>query len=193
MSALPARKVGRPSSFDPDELPLVTRLCMLGLTNAQLAPVLSVDEATIGRWIKNNPEFCAAVKAGRVHADGAMAASLYSRGMGYSHPEEKIFYDTKTGEEVRVQTTKHYPPDTAAAFIWLKNRRPDLWRDVKQTEVTGKDGGPLEIAPSRQLEPRERDKLRRFLEAKVVDVELLEDDQPAEEGQDDGGDEGTAG
>jgi hypothetical protein len=28
-------------------------------------------------------------------------------------------------------------PDTTAAIFWLKNRRPDLWRDGKSLEIRG--------------------------------------------------------
>lgn len=35
--------------------------------------------------------------------------------------------------------TKHYPPDTAAAFIWLKNRAG--WRDKQDIEHTTGDAG----------------------------------------------------
>ena len=35
--------------------------------------------------------------------------------------------------------TEHCPPDVSAAFIWLKNRDPDRWRDVQNVEhVLGK-------------------------------------------------------
>lgn len=27
------------------------------------------------------------------------------------------------------KVTKHVPPETAAGIFWLKNRRPDKWRD----------------------------------------------------------------
>ena len=36
-----------------------------------------------------------------------------------------------------VPYTEHFPPDTAAAFIWLKNRQPDRWRDKKEVHETG--------------------------------------------------------
>ena len=32
---------------------------------------------------------------------------------------------------------EHFPPDTAAAFIWLKNRQPHRWRDKKEVHETG--------------------------------------------------------
>ena len=35
----------------------------------------------------------------------------------------------------RKVTVKRMPPDTAAAFIWLKNRRPKEWRDRRDVKV----------------------------------------------------------
>ena len=39
------------------------------------------------------------------------------------------------GEVIITDITKHYPPDTAAAFIWLKNRQG--WRDKQELEHSG--------------------------------------------------------
>ena len=36
-----------------------------------------------------------------------------------------------------VPYVEHFPPDTAAAFIWLKNRQPHRWRDKKEVHETG--------------------------------------------------------
>ena len=36
-------------------------------------------------------------------------------------------------------------PATTAAIFWLKNRRPDKWRDIKAQEISGPDGAPLLI------------------------------------------------
>jgi hypothetical protein len=37
-------------------------------------------------------------------------------------------------QPVVVHYTEHCPPDVGAAFIWLKNRDPDRWRDVQNVE-----------------------------------------------------------
>ena len=39
---------------------------------------------------------------------------------------------TEVKSEHIVHYTEHFPPDTAAAFIWLKNRQPHRWRDKKE-------------------------------------------------------------
>jgi hypothetical protein len=42
-------------------------------------------------------------------------------------------------QPVVVHYIEHCPPDVAAAFIWLKNRDPQHWRDSQQLEhVLGK-------------------------------------------------------
>ena len=37
-------------------------------------------------------------------------------------------------EVVQVPFIEHYPPDTTAAIFWLKNRRPDRWRDTQNID-----------------------------------------------------------
>lgn len=47
--------------------------------------------------------------------------------MGYSHPETHV--SNYMGDITKTELIKHYPSDTVAAFIWLKNRQPEKWRD----------------------------------------------------------------
>lgn len=43
------------------------------------------------------------------------------------------------------EVDKEVPPDTVAALFWLKNRKPNDWRDKRETEISGKDGDKLTI------------------------------------------------
>lgn len=135
-SAAPERnKGGRPTAFKPEYPDLARKFCLLGAKNEDLARMFEVSDVTIDNWLKTNPEFLGAVKEGREVADATVAESLYRRAVGYSHPAVKIHWD-KDGEEYRAAYTEHYPPDTAAAFIWLKNRRKQDWRDKSEVDVT---------------------------------------------------------
>ena len=49
---------------------------------------------------------------------------------------------SKDGVKV-VQTIKHIPGDTTAQIFWLKNRRPDKYRD--KPEPSPADGGGVQI------------------------------------------------
>jgi transcriptional regulator with XRE-family HTH domain len=130
--AKPKAKMGRPEK-QPDFNKMVTGLCLMGYTDAQLAEYIGISTRTLTRWKKSKPDFCLAIKEGRDAADAKVCASLYERACGYSHPEEKIF--TYLGTVIRVETTKHYPPETAAIAFWLKNRHPELWKDYKHVEL----------------------------------------------------------
>jgi hypothetical protein len=65
--------------------------------------------------------------------------SLYERANGYNYPAVKIFMPAGSKQPIVVHYEEHCPPDVGAAFIWLKNRDPDRWRDVQNVEhVMGK-------------------------------------------------------
>lgn len=134
------KKIGRPSSYKPEFDQLVYKLTLLGLTDKQMANALEVQESTFYLWKKEHPSFSEALKEGKEKADANVSVSLYKRACGYDLVEEKETTNAD-GEKVVQTTTKHVPPDTAAAFIWLKNRQPQIWRDRK--EVTGADGKDL--------------------------------------------------
>ena len=121
-------KGGRPSKKDTIDLKQLERLSSLGLTDKQLGFTYDVDECTINRW-KKDKKVLQALKKGKEVADLMVERSLFERANGYSHPEDKIF----------VPTIKHYPPDTGAAIFWLKNRKPEEWREKQEIEHTMPD------------------------------------------------------
>lgn len=43
------------------------------------------------------------------------------------------------------EKTKEVPPDVTAQIFWLKNRKPNEWREKQQNEITGAGGGPLQV------------------------------------------------
>ena len=128
------KKNGRPTKFKPEYKEQVYKLCLLGATDKDMADFFNVREATINRW-KKLKGFCESIKRGKIDADANVAKSLYKRACGYEHPEDKIF--CTDGDVTTVETTKHYPPDTAACIIWLKNRDPDRWKDRKDVNLSG--------------------------------------------------------
>ena len=115
---------GRPSSYKPEYADLAYKFALLGVTDKQLADFLDVTEKTVNNWKHEYPEFLQSLKDGKEFADAKVAEALYKKATGFSYED------------------KYYPPDTAAAFIWLKNRAG--WKD--RQELTGADGGPLTIS-----------------------------------------------
>jgi hypothetical protein len=129
------RKRGRPSNYKPEYARQVTHLCRLGATDAEIAEIFGCGIPTFYRWQHEHPEFQKAIKLGKAEPDNRVERSLYQRAVGYSHPDVHI--SNYQGEVTITPIMKHYPPDVAAAFIWLKNRRPELWRDKQEIEHTG--------------------------------------------------------
>jgi len=136
-------KGGRPTKYKDGFARKARKLCALGATDDEIADFFDVHVATIHRWKHRHPMFCDALKVGKDSADDRVERSLYQRALGYSHPEDKVFSTGgKDGEPLIVPTVKHYPPDTTAAIFWLKNRRPDEWRDRQELAVS--DAQPID-------------------------------------------------
>lgn len=141
-----ANPVGRPSSYKPEFADQGYKLTLLGATDKKLAEFFEVSESTLNLWKLEHPEFSESITRGKELADGEIAESLFHRAKGYSHPEDDIrtvSYGPAGSEIVITPTVKHYPPDTAAASLWLRNRQPKLWRDKTDVELGGPGGGPI--------------------------------------------------
>ena len=134
---------GRPSKYKSEYEQLAYNYALLGADDIKMAEFFGVCERTLNYWKKKHPKFLQALKRGKDIADAEVCKSLFKRATGYSHPEDKIF--NNNGEALIVPTTKHYPPDSTAMIFWLSNRQRALWRNKQDHELTGKDGGPIEI------------------------------------------------
>jgi hypothetical protein len=129
---------GRPSKYRAEYATQAHKICLLlGATDAELAGVFGVDERTINRWKDDHPDFCQSISRGKVIADADVAERMYRRALGYEHDAVKIFMPAGAYEPVYAPYTEHYPPDTAAASLWLRNRQPGKWRDKHEHEHSG--------------------------------------------------------
>lgn len=159
-TAAPKAKIGRPSSYRAEYAQQAVKLCRLGATDKDLATFFAVSEQTLNAWKKAHPAFLESLKEGKAIADAEVAEKLFRRATGYEHKAVKIVADAKTGAEHQVEYIERYPPDTTAAIFWLKNRRPDLWRDRIDNTHSGPNGGPLAVASTVTFvhaPPRSRD------------------------------------
>ena len=125
-----------------DGLTLLEGWARDGLTDAQMAGNMRINPATLYDWKKKYPQISQALKKGKEVVDIQVENALLKRALGYDFQEEKIEKSDKDGLKV-VQTVKHIPPDTTAQIFWLKNRRPDRWRD--KPELTAADEGGVQI------------------------------------------------
>ncbi len=125
---------GKPTLYRPEYNRQVEKICLLGAIDQEVADFFGVNRETIHQWKKAHPEFLAAMRRGKQEADMAVAQSLFKRANGYQVKVDKIFqYE---GQPVIVPTVEKYPPDASSMIFWLKNRRPDLWRDKHDYDHT---------------------------------------------------------
>ena len=148
IDAPPGQGWHRPESYKPEFADLAYRLMLLRHTDDELAGFFGIDKKTIYNWDAAHPEFRERRLAGKDVADGAVVESLFARANGYSHPDIDI--RVVDGAIVQTEIIKHYPPDTAAATYILNNRHPDKWAHTVKQQVTGKDGGAIQVEDARK-------------------------------------------
>lgn len=105
-----------------------------GLTDEQIAKNMGVRTSTLYDWKKKYSEISESLKKGKEVVDRAVENALLKRALGYSYTETtKELVGTKM--IVTKEVVKEVQPDTTAQIFWLKNRRPDIWRDRKDLEA----------------------------------------------------------
>lgn len=109
-----------------------------GLTEDQIAKNLGVSYMTFRR-AKADPEYGEQISKALIQTkdvvDMEVENMLYKRAMGYQYDEVKEEYEGGLLTK-RTVTKKTVIPDTMAQIFWLKNRRPDKWRDRREVDNT---------------------------------------------------------
>lgn len=123
--------------LEPDGLLLLEGWARDGLTDEQLAGKMGINPATLYDWKNKYPKISEALKKGKEVVDIQVENALLKRALGYDYQEQRIEKSDKDGTKI-IQTIRHIPADTTAQIFWLKNRRPDRWRD-KPIEKTSED------------------------------------------------------
>lgn len=112
----------------------IEALAKLGLTNNEIAEVLGIGTKTFTKWVSRSPGVKASLLKGRRLADTHVANSLYNQAIGFTLPEEKLFYNSKTDTVVKAQTKRHIPPSVVAGVFWLKNRHKGVWAEHRDND-----------------------------------------------------------
>ncbi len=121
--------------LEPDGLTLLEGWARDGLTDEQISGNIGINTSTLYDWKNKFPKISEALKKGKEVVDYQVENALLKRALGYDYQETRVEKSDKDGTKI-IQTLKHIPADTTAQIFWLKNRRPDKWRDKPQ-EVNG--------------------------------------------------------
>lgn len=147
--ALKGGKVARGKLKDwtsEENLIKLTAWARNGLNDEQIANNIGISRQTLYKWRKKDERLETALKKGKEVTDYEVENALFKKAIGGYYEETKERIETIDGKEVKITETtkKYYPPDTTACIFWLKNRKPDDWKDRKAQEVEVKKDGNLE-------------------------------------------------
>jgi len=110
-----------------------------GLSDVQIAAKIGISTSTLYDYKAKFKEFSEALKRGKAPVDIEVENALLKRAKGGFEVKEKRIEKWKDADGVErehtVIITREVPPDTTAQIFWLKNRRPDLWRDRHENDV----------------------------------------------------------
>ncbi len=104
-----------------------------GLTDEQIAHNMGIATSTLYEWKKQYAEISEALKKGKAVVDRMVENALLKRALGYEYEEVREKFEMGVCTE-RTVTKKEVIPDTTAQIFWLKNRKPDEWRDKRVVE-----------------------------------------------------------
>ena len=102
-----------------------------GLTDEQISSNMGITTSTLYVWKNKYSEISEALKRGKEVIDRQVENALLRRALGYKYDEVTI----EGGVETK-RVTKEVVPDTTAQIFWLKNRKPDVWRDKKDVGLS---------------------------------------------------------
>ena len=111
-----------------------------GLTDVQIAKKIGISKQTFYDWQKRYPDFSDPLKKGKEIVDRQVENALLKKALGYSYKECTEITDAEGNVSTKI-ITKYVIPDTTAQIFWLKNRKPNEWREkqeVKQINIEPK-------------------------------------------------------
>lgn len=131
-----------------------------GLTDEQMAQKMGIVPSTFYAWILKYPEISDAIKNGKEPVDIDVEDSMVKLALGHYvtvkkpmkvRTEKRLKKKDKDGREYEtgviveehieyVDEQVYIPPNVTAQIFWLKNRKPEQWKDKREQVVSTKDG-----------------------------------------------------
>lgn len=132
--------------IEPDKLLLLEAWARDGLTDEQIAGNMGINVRTLYLWKKKNVQIFQSLKVGKEVADIEVENALRKKALGFRETEQTVStrrtVEYENGKRIRevtepvvTEVEKYYPPDTTAQIFWLKNRKPEKWRDKQEQKV----------------------------------------------------------
>ena len=115
----------------PDNLLKIEGWARDGLTDEQIAKNMGIGVRTLYDWKDRFPQISQTLKKTKDIVDREVENALFKRALGYMVEETKVTISDKDGKKVET-FKRHIPGDVTAQIFWLKNRKPEIWRDKQE-------------------------------------------------------------
>lgn len=133
--------------LEPDNLLRLEAWARDGLTLEQLASNMGIVVSTLCEWKNKYVEISEAIKKNKELVDIEVENALLKNAKGYYYVEQvmstkrEVIYENgkrlkEISEPVAFEITRYKAPESIAQFFWLKNRKPNDWRDKKEIDNT---------------------------------------------------------
>lgn len=131
--------------LEPESLILLEGWARDGLTDEQIAKNMGITRKTLAEWKCKYSDIGDTLKKGKEVVDTEVENALLQKALGMTKTVQKpiklkeVKYDNgkRVSEKERIEYAEEevfIPPDTTAQIFWLKNRRPDKWRDKQKDD-----------------------------------------------------------
>lgn len=152
------RRGGQPTKLTPDlQASLVQAIRAFNHLDTA-ARLVGVHPNTVRRWIVEGEadgatpakrEFCEALARARAEAEVRIVAGVAKAALGGTLTKKVV----RTLRDGSTETEETYtPPDGRVGLEFLSRAFPDRWARRSAIEVTGADGGPLQMEVSSSVE-----------------------------------------
>lgn len=129
--------------LEPEGLLKIEGWARDGLTEEQISKNMGVAVKTLYNWKERYLPILHAIKKGKEVTDRQVENALFERALGGVHEVKKTFkvkekYYDENGKLCEKEVLKigidevYTPGDTTAQIFWLKNRKPQDWREKQE-------------------------------------------------------------
>lgn len=126
----------------PEALLLIEGWARDGVIDKDIAHNIGVSESTFCRWKKRSPAIMEVLKGAKEVIDRKVENALVKSALGYTYTEVTRERDETGAMVVTKEVVKEVKPSTTAQIFWLKNRKPEIWRDHPELG-TDPNGNPI--------------------------------------------------
>ena len=126
--------------LEPEGLLKIEGWARDGLTDEQIADNIGISRSTLNTWKDKYSDISDTLKRGKEVVDRQVENALLKRALGYEYTETTREYIPELDEmKTTKKVTKRVAPDITAQIFWLKNRKPDKWRDKLNRDCSSED------------------------------------------------------